>query len=250
MQCALYSKSRAELSVLLVYRWILARLRHQRFFSLDELNAAIRLLLTELNDRPYQRLPGCRRSVFEALDRPAMRALPAAPYTYSEWRERMVAFDYHVDVEQHYYSVPHALVGHSIALEEQQQTPTVQSLSFEERIAMLIDRERLYRDNQRRTRLLRGARLKVAQACIEDINYKAARGSTSARSSSSPPAIHVFPEPVAPVMSRFCARRIHSPPARLRSRPADRVTRCFTGGCRASSRSCASRTAMAATSSS
>ena len=107
-------KSRAELSVLLVYRWILARLRHQRFFSLDELNAAIRPLLTELNERPFQRMPGCRRSIFEALDRPAMRPLPAAPYTYSEWRERMVAFDYHVDVEQHYYSVPHALVGHSV----------------------------------------------------------------------------------------------------------------------------------------
>lgn len=63
------------------------------------------------------------------------------------------------------------------ALEEQQQTPaTLQSLSFEERFALLIDRERLYRDNQRRTRLLRGAHLKVAEASIEDINYKAARG--------------------------------------------------------------------------
>jgi DNA replication protein DnaC len=62
------------------------------------------------------------------------------------------------------------------ALEEQQQTPAVQGLSFEERLALLIDRERLYRENQRRTRLLRGARLKVAQASIEDINYKAARG--------------------------------------------------------------------------
>ena len=68
------------------------------------------------------------------------------------------------------------LYGVLEALEEQQQTPTAQSLSFEERIAMLIDRERLYRDNQRRTRLLRGARLKVAEASIEDINYKAARG--------------------------------------------------------------------------
>jgi DNA replication protein DnaC len=62
------------------------------------------------------------------------------------------------------------------ALEEQQQTPTVQALSFEERIALIVDRERLYRDNQRRTRLLRGAHLKVAEACVEDINYKAARG--------------------------------------------------------------------------
>jgi transposase len=107
-------KSRAELTVLLVCRWILARLRHQRFFSLEELNAAIRPLLGQLNQRPFQRLPGCRRSVFEALDLPAMRALPPTPYVYAEWRERTVAFDYHVEVERHYYSVPHALVGHSV----------------------------------------------------------------------------------------------------------------------------------------
>jgi transposase len=107
-------KSRAELTVLLVCRWILARLRHQRFFSLEELNGAIRPLLTELNARPFQRLPGSRHSVFEALDKPAMRALPVAPYVYAEWRERTVAFDYHVDVDRHYYSVPHALVGHGV----------------------------------------------------------------------------------------------------------------------------------------
>lgn len=62
------------------------------------------------------------------------------------------------------------------ALEEQQRTPPVQALSFEERLALLVDRERLWRENQRRTRLLRGARLKVAAASIEDIDYKAARG--------------------------------------------------------------------------
>ncbi|TLZ39814.1 MAG: IS21 family transposase [Gammaproteobacteria bacterium] len=107
-------KSRAELTVLLVCRWILARLRHQRFYSVEELNAAIRPLLIELNERPFQRLPGSRRSVFEALDRPAMRPLPASPYVYAEWKERTVAFDYHVDVDRHYYSVPHALVGHSV----------------------------------------------------------------------------------------------------------------------------------------
>ena len=107
-------KSRVELTVLLVCRWILARLRHQRFFSLEELNGAIRPLLEELNHRPYQRLPGSRRSVFEALDRPAMRPLPPAPYVFAEWQERRVAFDYHVDVDRHYYSVPHALVGHPV----------------------------------------------------------------------------------------------------------------------------------------
>ena len=68
------------------------------------------------------------------------------------------------------------LHGMAQALEEQQATPTSQALAFEERFALIVDRERLYRDNQRRTRLLRGARLKVAQACVEDIDYKAARG--------------------------------------------------------------------------
>ncbi len=62
------------------------------------------------------------------------------------------------------------------AFEEQQKTPAVQALAFEERLALLVDRERLHRENQRRTRLLRGARLKVAAASIEDIDYKAARG--------------------------------------------------------------------------
>jgi DNA replication protein DnaC len=62
------------------------------------------------------------------------------------------------------------------ALEEQQENPAIHALSFEERIALIVDRERLYRDNQRRTRLLRGAHLKVAEASVEDINYKAARG--------------------------------------------------------------------------
>src|SRR5258708_7517425 len=62
------------------------------------------------------------------------------------------------------------------ALEEQQQTPAIHALAYDERLALIVDRERLYRDNHRRTRLLRSARLKVAEACIEDINYKAARG--------------------------------------------------------------------------
>lgn len=107
-------KPKAELTVLLVCRWVLARLRHQRFFSLEELNAAMRPLLTELNDRAFQKLPGSRRSVFEALDRPAMRPLPATPYVYAEWKRVRVAFDYHVDVDTHYYSVPHALVGQEV----------------------------------------------------------------------------------------------------------------------------------------
>jgi transposase len=107
-------KPRAEQTVLLVSRWVLARLRHQRFFSLEELNAAIRPLLNALNERAFQKLPGSRRSMFEALDRPAMRPLPATPYVYAEWKRVRAAFDYHVDVDRHYYSVPHALVGQEL----------------------------------------------------------------------------------------------------------------------------------------
>lgn len=100
--------------MLLVCRWILARLRHQRFFSLEELNAAITPLLAELNDRSFQKMPGSRRSVFETLDRPAMRPLPSTPYIYAEWKRARAAFDYHVDVDHHYYSVPHPLVGQEL----------------------------------------------------------------------------------------------------------------------------------------
>ena len=68
------------------------------------------LPLTERQAFP-EKLPGSRRSLFESLDRPAMRALPAQPYVYAEWRYARVNVDYHVEVARHYYSVPHALVG-------------------------------------------------------------------------------------------------------------------------------------------
>lgn len=104
-------KAKVENAVLLVQRWILARLRNQTFFSLDDLNREIRRLLVRLNDKPFQKLPGSRRSLFESLDRPAMKPLPAQPYVYAEWGYARVNIDYHVEVARHYYSVPHALVG-------------------------------------------------------------------------------------------------------------------------------------------
>jgi transposase len=105
-------KSKAEVGVQVVERWILARLRHHSFFSLAELNTAIRELLTELNERPFQRLPGSRRSTFESLDRLALRPLPDTPYEYAEWKQAKPGIDYHVEVDKRYYSVPHRWVGH------------------------------------------------------------------------------------------------------------------------------------------
>ena len=97
-------KPAVEASVLLVQRWILARLRHRQFFTLDALNVAISELLVDLNNRPFQKLDGCRRSVFEAIDRPAMTPLPTTRYEFAEWKKAMVGFDYHVDISGHYYT--------------------------------------------------------------------------------------------------------------------------------------------------
>jgi transposase len=104
-------KAKAEVGVQVVERWILARLRHHTFFSLAELNQAIARVLTELNERPFQKLPGCRRSAFESLDQPALKPLPAVAYEYAEWKQAKPGIDYHVEVDKHYYSVPHRWVG-------------------------------------------------------------------------------------------------------------------------------------------
>ena len=103
-------KAKAEVAVQVVERWILAALRNRTFFSLAELNAAIAKLLDRLNTRPFRKLPGSRRSQFEQLDQPALRRLPASPYVFAEWKSVRVHIDYHVAVDGHYYSVPHALV--------------------------------------------------------------------------------------------------------------------------------------------
>lgn len=103
-------KAAAEASVQLVQRWILARLRHRQFFSLSKLNAAIAELLAVLNERPFQKLDGCRRSAFETIDRPAMTPLPSARYVFGQWSKASVNIDYRIEFDDRYYSVPHALV--------------------------------------------------------------------------------------------------------------------------------------------
>jgi transposase len=109
-------KAKAENAVLVVQRWILARLRHHTFFSLVELNQCIRALLKDLNNRPFKQLPGCRRSAFEQFDRPALKPLPVQPYQYAAIKPAKVNIDYHVEYEPHYYSVPHQYVGERLEL--------------------------------------------------------------------------------------------------------------------------------------
>lgn len=109
-------KSKVESAVQVVERWILARLRDHTFFSLSELNEAIAVHLEKLNNQPFQKLSGCRRSQFEILDKPALKPLPAQHYQYAEWKEARVHIDYHVEVEKHYYSVPHQLVKKQLSV--------------------------------------------------------------------------------------------------------------------------------------
>jgi transposase len=107
-------KAKVEAGVLLVERWILAALRRQRFFSLSSLNQAIANLLERLNQRPFRKLEGTRASRFAAIDRPALRSLPAEAYTFAEWKKVRVHIDYHVEVDGHYYSVPYGLRHHQL----------------------------------------------------------------------------------------------------------------------------------------
>jgi len=103
-------KAKVEVGVQVVERWILARLRHHTFFSFTDLNSAIRDLRADLNHRPFKKLPGSRQSLFESLERPALRPLPREPFEYAEWKLVRVNIDYHVDILGHYYSVPYTLV--------------------------------------------------------------------------------------------------------------------------------------------
>jgi transposase len=103
-------KAKVEAGVLLAQRWILAVLRHRRFFALAELNAAIRGLLERLNARPMKKLRISRRALFEQLDRPALRPLPPTPYEFAVWTDCGVNIDYHIEVAHNYYSVPYQLV--------------------------------------------------------------------------------------------------------------------------------------------
>jgi len=126
-------KAKVEVGVQVVERWILARLRNQRFFSLTELNGAIAMLLGELNGRPMRRLGVSRQQLFDELDRPALAALPIEPYVYAEWRQRRVGLDYHVDIDGHYYSVPHRLLRQQ--LEARITARTVELFHKGERVA-------------------------------------------------------------------------------------------------------------------
>lgn len=107
-------KARVESAVQVAQRQILAALRDQVFFSVGELNQAIALRLEQINAQPFQKLDGSRDQWFESLDKPKLKPLPASPFVVATWLEASVNIDYHVAVDHHYYSVPHALIHHRL----------------------------------------------------------------------------------------------------------------------------------------
>jgi transposase len=107
-------KAKVEVGVQIAQRWIVAALRHRKFFSLGELNGAIRELLGKLNQRPFKKRDGCRLSLFEQIDKPALRPLPAERYDLSVWPKAMVNSDYHVQVKDSFYSVPYTLARKAV----------------------------------------------------------------------------------------------------------------------------------------
>jgi len=103
-------KAKVEVAVLIVERFVLAKLRNRRFFSLDELNAEVRECVATINAKVMKKLTRSRRELLETVDRPALKELPNEPYRYAEWKRCGVAPDYHVEVAGHYYSVPAKLI--------------------------------------------------------------------------------------------------------------------------------------------
>ncbi len=129
-------KAKVESAVQVAQRWIVAALRHRKFFSLEELNVAIRELLYKLNHRPFRKKEGTRASMWEAIDKPALKPLLAVPFDLSEWcwaRVNIDYHDYHVAFGANFYSVPYNLVQEKVEIRS--TLTTVEILHQGQRVA-------------------------------------------------------------------------------------------------------------------
>ena len=103
-------KAKVEAGVLVAERWILACLRHQRFFSLEHANVAVRLLQDRINAKVMRLFKRSRADLFREIDAPELKSLPREPYVYAEWRKTRLGPDYHVEIDGHWYSAPFQLI--------------------------------------------------------------------------------------------------------------------------------------------
>ena len=126
-------KAKVENAVGIVERWILATLRHRKFFLIADLNEAIEELLERLNNRRFRKRDGTRASLFADIDRPALRPLPAERYVMAEWKTVRANIDYHIEIDRHYYSVPYQLAGQK--LEARYTAATIEIFQDGKRVA-------------------------------------------------------------------------------------------------------------------
>jgi transposase len=118
-------KSKAEVGVQIVERWIMMRLRKLQLFSLHDANREIRRLLEDLNSRPFKQRPGSRQSQFKSIDQPMLKSLPNTPYAYRHVVKARAHIDYHVSYDGHHYSVPYRLRGQPVMVHAGEQTVAV-----------------------------------------------------------------------------------------------------------------------------
>jgi len=107
-------KAHVELAVKLVQRWIIARLRHFSFYSIEELNSEIKRLMPLYHNKVMKHLGCSRRELFEELDKPSLLPLPNTRYEYKEFKLLKVSKDYHIQLEHNFYSVPYQLIGKKV----------------------------------------------------------------------------------------------------------------------------------------
>jgi transposase len=136
-------KAKVENAVGIVERWILAALRHRKFFAVSELNDAIEGLLERLNNRRFRKRDGTRTFLFQEIDRPALQPLPAERYGMAEWKTVRANIDYHVEIDRHYYSVPYQLAGQQ--LEARYTATTIELFQGGKRVTSHVRSSAAYR---------------------------------------------------------------------------------------------------------
>jgi len=103
-------KSSVESAVGIITTWVMAALRNWKFFTLEELNDAIEDKIAEFNEKPFQKKPGSRLSLFIKEERPLLIPLPHKPFEFAEWRVCVAAYNYHISIDKMLYSVPYEYI--------------------------------------------------------------------------------------------------------------------------------------------
>jgi hypothetical protein len=107
-------KASAEGAVGKISTWIIAALRNRQFFTLNELNKAIKEKLKDFNTKPFQIKDGSRESIFLLEEQKLLLPLPADAYEISTWLTATVSYNYHIQVDKRYYSVPYEYIHQKV----------------------------------------------------------------------------------------------------------------------------------------